>query len=276
MFGILFRGMAVGITETVPGVSGSTVAMILGIYERLLYSLSSLSTKHRKEVLPFLFTFGTGMVIGFWFSFRLIGYLLDAYRTPTLMFFAGIIVGFLPYLYKETLSYSKGSLQIKHYVIIFLFLSLVIIGQLLGDMNSIDLNNLSLGDYVFFTISGFFASTALVLPGISGALILTILGIYEIATASLISFHLPIVIAIGTGIVIGVLFTSKLIRYLLANYTIETYAAMIGLVSGSIYAIYYNLDGLYDTSTLIVSMITFLGGIIFLIVLKQSQTYKFD
>ncbi|WP_306798816.1 undecaprenyl phosphate translocase family protein [Oceanobacillus saliphilus] len=57
--------MAVGITETVPGVSGSTVAMILGIYERLIYSLSILTTKHRKQALPFLFTFGTGMVIGF-------------------------------------------------------------------------------------------------------------------------------------------------------------------------------------------------------------------
>lgn len=88
MLGIIFRGMAVGITETVPGISGSTVAMILGIYERLIYSLSILTTKHRKEALPFLFTFGAGMVIGFAISIFIISYLLHYYRTPTLIFFA--------------------------------------------------------------------------------------------------------------------------------------------------------------------------------------------
>ena len=65
MFKIIFRGMAIGVTEIVPGVSGSTVAMILGIYERLLYSLSILTTNKRKEAIPFLITLGFGMVIGF-------------------------------------------------------------------------------------------------------------------------------------------------------------------------------------------------------------------
>ncbi|WP_026675294.1 DUF368 domain-containing protein [Alkalihalobacterium bogoriense] len=275
MFGILFRGMSVGITETVPGISGSTVAMILGIYERLIYSLSILTTKHRKEALPFLFTFGTGMVVGFALSIFIINYLLSYYRTPTLMFFIGIIVGFLPYLWKETVNHSKNKLNIKHYLIMFLFLSIVVIGQFLSGMNQIDLNNLSIADYLFFTIAGFIASTALVLPGISGALILTILGIYEIATASLLSFDLPIIGAIGSGVVLGVLLTSKLIRYLLTNYTVETYAAMIGLVSGSIYAILDNLDSVVGTSTIVVSLLTFLAGLVFIITLKQTQNNKF-
>src|SRR5699024_5640995 len=94
MFGVMFRGMAVGVTEAVPGVSGSTVAMILGIYERLIYSLSILTTNQRKKSLPFLFVFGLGMVIGFALSVFLIDYLLKTYRTPTLTFFIGIIVGF--------------------------------------------------------------------------------------------------------------------------------------------------------------------------------------
>ena len=68
--------MAVGATETVPGVSGSTVAMILGIYERLDYSLSILTTNQRKKAFPFLTVFGIGMVIGFALSIFLIGYLL--------------------------------------------------------------------------------------------------------------------------------------------------------------------------------------------------------
>ncbi|WP_100333576.1 undecaprenyl phosphate translocase family protein [Bacillus alkalisoli] len=129
---------------------------------------------------------------------------------------------------------------------------------------------------MLFAIAGFIASTALVLPGLSGALILTILGIYEIATASLMSFDLPIILAIGSGIVLGVLLTSKLIRYLLENYTAETYAAIIGLVSGSIYAIQYNLYSVLGTSTIVVSLITFFVGIAFIITLKQIQNKKFE
>lgn len=271
----MFRGMAVGITETVPGVSGSTIAMVLGIYERLIYSLSVLTTNKRKEVLPFLFTFGAGMVIGFVFSVLLIDYLLTAYRIPTFTFFIGIIVGFLPYLWKETLHHAKSNLKPKHYFIIFLFLCLVIFGQLFNSGVITDIDNLSLADYLLFAIAGFIASTALLLPGISGALILTIFGLYEIAMESLKSFNLPIILAIGSCIVLGGVFASKLIRYLLTNYKVEIYAAMIGLVSGSIYAIFYNLDGRFDTSTILLSLITFFMGILSLIILQQIQHYKF-
>lgn len=270
---MILRGMAVGITETVPGVSGSTIAMILGIYERLIYSLSILTTNKRKEAIPFLIKFAAGMIIGFACSIFLINYLLDTYRTPTLMFFTGIIAGFLPYLWKETISLSNNKLHVKHYIIIMLFLSLVVTSQLLNGSIEIDPSNLSLGDYIFFVIAGFIASTALVLPGMSGALILTILGIYELAVASLISLDWTIIVLIGTGVVLGVLITSKLIRYLLTNFMVETYAAMVGLVGGSIYAILNNIDGPFDTSTILISAITFNAGILLIVILKQVQ-YK--
>ena len=153
---------------------------------------------------------------------------------------------------------------------------LVIFGQLLGGSSNIDLHNLSLTDYLFFVVAGVIASTALVLPGISGALILTIFGIYEIAMDSLISLNFPIVLAIGSGIVIGILFSSKLIRYLLEKFKIETYAAMIGLVSGSIYAILRNLDSAFDNQTILLSFITFFAGVFFLIILKQIQFNKYE
>lgn len=267
----MFRGMAVGVTETVPGVSGSTVAMILGIYERLIYSLSILTTSERKKVFPFLFIFGTGMIIGFAFSIFLIDYLLKMYRTPTLMFFVGLIVGYLPYLWKETLYLAKTKRKPKHFIIVFLFLFIVIFSQILSGINSIDLNNLSFFDYLFLGTVGYIASTALVLPGISGALILTIFGIYEIAVESLLSLNMPIVLTIGSGVMLGVLFSSKLIRHLLKYFKLETEAAMIGLVSGSIYAIFSNLDRMYNNSTIALSLLTFLAGSILIIALKRAQ-----
>lgn len=271
MLGIMLRGMAVGVTEAVPGISGSTVAMILGVYERFIYSLSMLTTRKRRKSLPFLLLFGSGMVIGFIIAIFLVGYLLKTFRAPTLLFFVGIIVGFLPYLWKDTLKISKKRLKVKHYVIIFLSIGIVVISQLLGHTSNMNLTNLSLANYFLLGMIGLAASTALLLPGISGALILTIFGVYEFAMESLIMRNLPVVFAIGTGVLIGVLFSSKFIRYLLLHYQLETYCAMIGLVSGSIFAILYNLDTYFNTQTIIISIISFLAGVISLVVLEKMQ-----
>ncbi|SFQ40035.1 DUF368 domain-containing protein [Salibacterium halotolerans] len=271
MIGIIVRGMAVGVTEIVPGVSGSTVAMIVGIYERLLHSLSILTTRRRREAIPFLLTFGVGMMIGFTAALYVIDFLLDTYRTQTMMFFVGIIVGFLPYLWKETVQQAQTGLQMKHYAIMALSLCIVVIGQMAGGFHTMDGNNLSAAEYIFIVISGMLASTALALPGISGSLILTILGLYETATTALMTLNLPIIAAIGSGMIAGVLFISKLIRYLLANYPAATYAAMVGLVSGSIFAIFHSLEGTLNSQVIIMSLLTFLTGVISVILLNQTS-----
>ena len=271
MLGVLLRGMAVGVTETIPGISGSTVAMVLGIYERLIHSLSLLTTERRKEALPFLFKFGVGMVIGFAVTIFAITFFLEHHRTPTLLFFMGIIVGFLPYLWKDTVEQSENNLKARHYVIMVLFLVVVVFGQSLNGFVEFDLNNLSITDYVFFALAGFVASIALVLPGISGALVLTILGLYEVATNALKTLDLPIVFAISTGIIAGVLLTSRFIRYLLASHAAETYAAMVGLVTGSIYAILSNIGNTLNAMTIALSIFTFIVGIAFIVTLKKIQ-----
>ncbi len=264
-----------GMTEVVPGVSGSTVAMILGVYERLIYSLSVVTTDRRNEVIPFLVTFGFGMIIGFASALYIIRYLLENYNTPTLLFFLGIIVGFLPYLWGEAQQQAKAGLQTKHYIIIFIFISIVIVGQLLSGITSVEINNLSIINYAFLIVSGFIASTALVLPGISGALIFMILGVYEIATDSLLTLNLPVILSIGAGVIIGVLLTSKLIRFLLANYSAGTYSAMLGLVIGSIYAISDNLSGPVNGQVILISLVTFAGGFVLVVLLKRYQNSRF-
>lgn len=265
-----------GMTEVVPGVSGSTVAMILGVYERLIYSLSIVTTDRRNEVIAFLVTFGFGMVTGFASALFIITYFLDNYHASTLLFFLGIIVGFLPYLWKEAQQQTETGLKSKHYIIMLIFISTVIVGQLLSGIMSVDINNMSIMNYAFLIVSGFIASTALVLPGISGALIFMILGVYEIATDSLLTGNLPVILSIGTGVIIGVLLTSKLIRFLLANYSAGTYSAMLGLVIGSIYAISDNLSGQVDGQVILLSLVTFVAGFVLVVVLKRYQDSRFD
>ncbi|MGP4073300.1 DUF368 domain-containing protein [Piscibacillus sp. B03] len=273
MFKNFLRGAVVGMTETVPGVSGSTVALVLGVYEHLIYCLSIITSPKRKEAYPFLLTFGLGMFMGFILSLHLISYLLSVYRTPTLMFFVGIIIGFLPFLWKQTMTYCERKLNLIHYFIVLSFFAIVISGSFLAGINSIDVTSLSIDNYIFLFISGVLASTALVLPGISGALILTILGVYEIATESLINLFLPITLSIGCGILLGVVITSKLVKYLLNKYPLEIYLAMFGLVSGSIIAIFNNLERILTNKMLIESLITLFLGIIVVNLLNYIQKH---
>lgn len=269
--------MFVGITETVPGVSGSTIAMVLGIYERLVNSLSMLTTKDRKKALPFLFTFGIGMCCGFLAFIFVIRYFLDNFYLQTLFFFIGIIAGFLPYIWKDAVSTTKSGFIKKLYFIMLASLSFVIIIvmiQFFSGMGNVDINNLSFLNYVYLIVSGFFASTALVLPGISGALILTIMGIYEIAVDGLLGLNIPIIFAIGSGVLLGVLITSRAVKYLLTNYISGTYSAMIGLVGGSIFAILSNLTADFYTELNVAIFITFISGaalVVFLNIYKNRN-----
>lgn len=265
----MVRGMAVGLIETVPGVSGSTVAIVLGIYEKLIYNLSLLTTRKRREALPFLFAFGIGGILGFILSLLLIDYFLTNFRTPTLALFTGIVAGLIPFLWRETIALSRGKLSSKHYLITAFFLSLVIIGQLFGDFGALNIEELSLANYLFFIVAGFIASTALVLPGISGALILTIFGIYELAKDSLLDLYMPVVLPIFFGVITGILISSRLIRYLLEHYSAETYSAIVGLVIGSIFAIISNMDPVTSFSTLIYSVMTFVFGVSFSVLVKK-------
>jgi len=256
------RGAILGITELVPGISGSTVALVLGFYHRLIDALSNLTTPKRKQALPFLIPFSIGVVLVVFVSMFGIEYLLRTYRTPTLMFFMGIIVAYLPVLWKEGFQYQQRQQKPKtnHYILMLFFYGIVVVGQLFTDITNIDASHLSLANYMFLFIGGFVASTAFVLPGISGALILTILGMYEIALSSLINFYLPVIIPIVIGVVTGILFASRLVKYLLDRFPFATYSVMIGLISGSLIVLLKEMDGIGNWAIAVSSFATFFAG----------------
>lgn len=269
----LVSGAIIGITELIPGISGSTLAKILGLYERLINSLSILTTSNRTQALPFLLTFGLGIFIGFISSIHIIDYLLNFYRTPTIMFFVGIIVGYLPLLWKEAFSHCYTKRNLKHFSIIILFFGIVSSVQCFTGKSNIDITNLDYSNYLFLVFAGFIASTALVLPGISGALILTILGVYDIAIESLVNLYLPVILTIGLGVVLGLILSSKIINYLLFSFPLELYLAMVGLVGGSIIVMFNNIERTITPQIVFGSLVTFIFGTIFVYFLNHLQNY---
>lgn len=234
----IFKGMAMGTVETVPGVSSSTIAVLMGIYERLIEAIGQLTSKRWKEGIAYLVPIGIGMFGGFIISVMVIKYLLEHYFQPTHFLFMGLVIGVLPSLWRTARTESKESLQLRHYVLILLSLLAVAVTRFLDVERDIIMTNLTASDYLFLFVSGWLASTALILPGISGALILTLLGVYYTAISAISSMNLPVIFTIGAGIVAGILITSRLVRFLLQRYTLLMYASMLGLVAGSIVVLY--------------------------------------
>ncbi|WP_436855238.1 DUF368 domain-containing protein [Staphylococcus caeli] len=262
----LWKGFAMGTTDLVPGVSGGTIALLLGIYDDFIRSVSGLFSKRFWESLKFLIPIGLGMVIAIGLLSKVINYLLSAHTVPTMFFFVGLIGGIIPYLLKT--SRYRTTFGAAHYGLVILGIVIIVVITLLnsGDKHAGESLSLSTGHIIKYFIAGACASSAMLLPGISGSFMLLVFGVYGtvmFAISEFISLNfaaLPVLITVGLGVLCGFLFSSKLIQYLLTHYTYLMYAVIIGFVVGSLYAVF---PGLPSTWTLwIISIITLVLGFI--------------
>lgn len=265
----IYRGLIIGASNVVPGISGGTLALLLGIYDRLILSINNLFSRKWKQQLTFLIPLGVGMVIATFLFSNWIKWLFENYPDPTQFAFIGLIIGILPLLIKE--SGVKQNFKIKH--LILLFISVVVAASFeffKGDEGFI-IAEIDLRTYVLLLLAGFIASTAMILPGISGSLILLIMGVYGTIINAVTTLQLDILIVVAIGIGLGIITMSKLISYMLSQYPVATYAVIIGLVIGSIYVIYpsWPIGG----SELILSGLALLLGLVLAYMLGRVE-YK--
>lgn len=250
-----FRGIAMGITDLIPGISGSTILMVLGVYERFIASLSGLtSPRNWGKSFSFLIPLGIGIGFALLVFSRVITWLLDYHQPVTLFFFIGLIVGLIPILAKEI--NIKRTFKPTHYILSVIAFICISLTALIPSESGL-MTDLSLGDYILLFVSGWLASAALILPGISGSLIFLLMGVYYTVTHAVSNLELHILLVVGAGVAIGLLLTSKLVRYLFAHYTIYTYSVMIGLIAGSIVVIYSEV---LPGGSILGCALTFLAG----------------
>ncbi|MDW8799299.1 DUF368 domain-containing protein [Staphylococcus pseudoxylosus] len=262
----LWKGFAMGTTDLVPGVSGGTIALLLGIYDDFIRSISGIFSKRFWESLKFLIPIGLGMVIAIGVLSKLINYLLSTHTVPTMFFFVGLIGGIIPYLLKT--SKFKQTFSIQHYILLLLGIVIIVVITLLnnGDKHAGETLSLNSGLIIKYFIAGMCASSAMLLPGISGSFMLLVFGVYGTVMFAISEFMslnfaaIPVLLTVGVGVICGFLFSSKLIQYLLSYYTFLTYALIIGFVVGSLYAVFPGLPGTFITW--IISIITLILGFV--------------
>lgn len=239
---LTLKGMIIGIANIIPGVSGGTLMIILGLYEEVIDTISHFF-KNFKKNLKFIIPLAIGMVLSILLLSKVISVCLDKYPFPTVLFFVGLILGGIPLLWNKAKA-AKGKLS--NWLVFGITFAIVLAFAFLksGDY-VVSLNNLNLFGYIYLFIVGIISAATMVIPGISGSFVLMLLGYYEpivntikdLTNFSLLGHNLLILIPFGLGIIIGIVLIAKLIEYLLHRYPVKTYYGVLGFVIASLVAI---------------------------------------
>ncbi len=265
----IYRGLLMGVTEVIPGISSGTIALLIGIYERLIEAINGFFSKEWKKHLGFLLPLGIGMITAIFLLAGAIEWLLIHYPKPTQYFFLGLILGVLPYLFHK--ADAKNSFRWKHFLFMLIGIIFVSVLGYVSVSNGEIITEITASTYMFLFFSGMIGSSALIIPGISGSFMLLILGVYPTVIAAISNLQFDIIIVTGLGIALGFIVMSRIVGYFLKNHFTLTFAAAIGLVIGSIFVI---LPGWPETTGLLLaSIVTFLGGLLTAYILGRVE-YK--
>ena len=249
----VLRGMVIGLANVIPGVSGGTMMVSMGIYDKLIYSINNLFRKFAeciRVVLPYLIGLLAGIILGS----VVLNVAFENYPLPTNTLFIGLILGSLPIIMKQI----RGARINAACVLIFLLFAAVVIvpkaianGTLVGEnvnggSRALPVDVLHI---ILYIALGCMASASMVIPGISGSMMLKIFGYYEpIVTQTLggtfkdaipsgnwalVGHNLGILLPYVIGLVIGIFGVAKLIEFLLKKWKVYTYCGILGMVAAS-------------------------------------------
>ena len=237
----VLRGVVIGVSNIIPGVSGGTMAVSMGIYDRVIYAVNNLFKQFRKnfrDLLPILI----GVLIGLFAFAALIGSLLGTKsdeipitRLPTNFAFIGLILGGLPAIFKRVNMKKAG---IPGIILFLVFLALVVVLPLLNPPEARTVDH-SIGTILLMIPLGAIASSTMVIPGISGSMILMLLGYYNSVINAMNDLRagdwssLAILLPYVVGLLVGIVFIAKLMNFLLKKHAALTFCAIFGLVIGS-------------------------------------------
>ncbi|MBE5822166.1 MAG: DUF368 domain-containing protein [Clostridiales bacterium] len=240
------NGFCMSLADSVPGVSGGTIAFLLGFYDKFISSLDDLfrgNFEAKKNAVIFLIKIGIGWVVGFLLSATILANTFNTHIYAMSSLFLGFIIFAIPIVIRE----EKNVLKSKYKNLIFLILGIaLVIGiSLFNTSNSanINLSNLNLFTIIYIFIAAMISISAMILPGISGSTLLLIFGLYMPIISSIkqfISFDFtpfPVLFVFGLGILTGILVFVGLIRKCLEKYRSQTIYTVIGMMLGSIYSI---------------------------------------
>lgn len=277
----ILKGVVIGIANIIPGVSGGTMAVSMGIYDKMIHCVTHLFKEFKKSV-QFLLPIFIGAGIGLLGLTFVIQAAFERFPMPTNLLFIGLIVGGLPAVWKKV---QGQKISVGHAIAALAFFALVVGMAAIGEAEG-RTADMSLGpvQMVKFFGVGMIASATMIIPGVSGSMVLLLLGYYNAILdtitgflKALVAFDMPaimhnlgIIIPMGLGIVFGIFAIAKIIEIVFAKFPLYAYWAIIGLIVASPFAIIMMGQGMViSVGNVIASVVAFAAG--FLIAMKLGE-----
>ncbi len=242
------RGFCMALADSVPGVSGGTIAFILGFYDKFINSLDDLAfgdSKKKKKALFFLVKLGIGWIIGMVLAVLVLTNLFESHIYQVSSVFIGFILFSIPLIVKE----EKESLKGKYHNLIFTLIGIAVVAlityfnPIAGESHVVDISKLNVGLALYMFVAAMVSISAMVLPGISGSTLLLIFGLYIPIISAIKEFlhfnfsYVPALFVFGLGVLFGIVLVIRLIKIALEKYRSQSIYCILGLMIGSIYAI---------------------------------------
>ncbi len=267
----VIKGAVMGIANVIPGLSGGTIAVSIGIYNKLITAIADF-IKHPIKAIKEIWPIILGIIIGIIFSVLGITYMLENYEVPSTMLFVGFILGSLPIIIKEVQNKKVYKKDITAFIVMMLIVMILPILGLLG----VTVQNVSMNPIILLII-GVVSAATMIVPGVSGSMVLMTIGYYDkimLAISSCIlslkEFNINelfsnvlVLLPFGIGVIVGIFLMAKLMKWLINKYKNTTNWAILGLIAASPFAIITKIDvKSASILELVISVVTFSVGYI--------------
>ena len=269
MFKEILQGMVIGVANIIPGVSGGTMMVAMGIYDRLIHSITHLKDDF-KASLRFLLPVFAGCGIAIVLLSHLFEYLLSNYPIPTNFAFCGLIAGSLPFITQKVKHKGMGP---DKFIPFFIFFAIVVGMALLTGVSGSN-TELAFGlvQIIILFFVGVIAAATMVIPGVSGSMMLMLLGYYEpvlnlvnTTVHALLHFEIGtllscigLILPFGLGVIIGIFAIAKCIEWIFKKWEVQAYWGIIGLILASPIAILINMEWIgFSILQLVIGVFTF-------------------
>ncbi len=247
----IIKGMIIGVANVVPGLSGGTIAVSMGIYEKLIHTINNIfktPLKCIKEIWTYIVGIGLGIIVAVFG----ITYLFEVSPIPTAMLFVGLVLGAIPTIGGKV---DEKNISKRDIITFVIFLAIIISVPFLKSSVA-TINESSASIYFIIFALGIIAAATMVIPGVSGSMILMAFGYYEYIMSTISNFiksvveldfalafdELLILAPFGIGVLIGIIVIAKLIEWLLKHHEKTVYWGILGLLVASPFPIIINLD----------------------------------
>ena len=235
------KGSLIGAANTIPGVSGGTIAVITRLYDDLIASVSGFFRNGWRKSAGFLLPVAVGVGVGILVFARVIDFGLQVVPAQTSLLFAGLILGSIPYLVRVT---YREEVRAVYAIPFVLALGLLVTMAIVAPPTAAEpVTTLTLQSALMIFVAGVISSATMIIPGISGSFVLLLIGMYSTFIRAARDINLPLLAVLLPGLAIGIVLVSKGINYLLTRHHGWSYATILGLVVGSVASVWPRMEG---------------------------------